>query len=352
MKLMTRFIQQFLRSLIVAGSLVLTLFSCAAPAQAQELLLNRSFETITGLTPTPVNGNNFYLAIANWAVTGTNALPVNLIKPHAGYASNPTATPTGGGSYYFDVNSSAGTVRQTVTLAAAGIVDFSAWFSVRDAARALTGLTVNIRNSANTVVASASTSFLASDPIGLWKQASASNVPLAAGTYTVELVLPDPANVDLASFIVKPPLAITKTSTAFSDPINGPTLPKLIPGAIVEYLLNVSNPGAYTVTLNTVQLVDITPPGLELAIASIGPGPAIFTQGTPTSALTYTFTSLSSATDDLEFSYDSGVTWASSPSAAAIASGYDAGITHIRFRPKGTMAAGGSFSFRIRYRIK
>jgi hypothetical protein len=324
----------------------------AVPAVAQELLLNRSFETITGLTPAPVNGNNFYLAIANWNAVGTNVLPVNLIRPHAGYAGNPTVTPTGGGAYYFDINSSAGTLRQNVTLPNAGIVDFSAWFSVRDNQQALTGLIINVRNSSDTVVATASTSFLATDPIGLWKQASAANVPLAAGTYTVELVLPNPANVDLASFIYKPPLSITKTSSAVSDPVNGTTLPKYIPGAVVEYLLSIANPGAYTVTLDTLQLVDITPTNLELAIASIGPGPAIFTQGTPTSALTYTFTSLSSTTDDLEFSYDGATTWSSSPSAAAIASGYDAGITHVRFRPKGTMAAGSSFTFRLRYRVK
>lgn len=341
----------FAKMMLVFG-LLCGLLGVATPAAAQELLLNRSFETITGLTPAPVNGNNFYLTIANWTVTGTQSLPVNLIRPHAGYAGNPTATPTGGGTYYFDVNSSAGTLRQNVTLATPMIADFSAWFSVRDSPRALTGLTINIRNLSNVVVATASTSFLASDPIGLWKQASAANVPLAAGTYTVELVLPDPANVDLASFVVKPPLTLTKTSVPLSDPVNSATNPKHIPGGFVEYTITVTNPGTYTVNSNTVIVGDATPANLSLAIGSFGPGPALFTQGSPSSTLTYTFTSLSSTTDDLEFSYDNGVTWASSPSAAAITLGYDSAITNVRLRPKGTMAAGSSFSFKIRYRIR
>jgi hypothetical protein len=159
-------------------------------ASAQELLLNRSFETPV----VPSNGNNFYATISNWIlinVTPANALPWNIIRPFAGYAGNPTTTPAGGGIQYADVNSAAGTLVQAVTIPSNGMIDFSGWFSVRDNQQALSGLTINIRNSSNVVVATVSTSFVAADAIGLWKQASASNIPIAAGSYTFEVTLPN-----------------------------------------------------------------------------------------------------------------------------------------------------------------
>lgn len=319
----------------------------AAPAAAQELLANRSFESPVA----PLLGNNFYATMPSWTVApGTvQPLPVNLVRPHAGYTGNPAATPTGGGSQYFDVNATFGTVRQTVTLAADGLVDFSAYFSVRDNQQALTGLTVNIRNGANAVVASASTSFLASDPIGLWKQASASNVPLAAGTYVFELVMPNESNADLASMVYKPPLAIAKTSVAYSDPFNGTTNPKLIPGGIAEYILAVANPASYSVSANTIIVADATPANSDLVVATAG-GPAAFAQGTPSSTLTYAFTSLASATDDIEFSNNGGTNWTYTP--VANANGVDPAVTNVRLRPKGTMAANSSFTFRLRYRVR
>ncbi|MEQ1687306.1 MAG: proprotein convertase P-domain-containing protein [Sphingopyxis sp.] len=43
-------------------------------------------------------------------------------------------------------------------------------------------------------------------------------------------------------------LSITKTSTVISDPINGATDPKMIPGAVVEYCILASNAGSGTTT--------------------------------------------------------------------------------------------------------
>jgi hypothetical protein len=318
----------------------------AAPAAAQELLANRSFETPVA----PANGNNFYATVANWTVinvTPAQAQPFNVIKPWSGYAGNPTATPAGGGLQYIDINSASGDLRQSVTVSAPGMLDFSGWFSVRDNQQALSGLTINLRNSGGTVIASASTSFLASDPIGLWKQASGANVPVAAGTYIFEVVLPNPANFDLASLVFKPALAVTKTSVPFSDPVNGTTNPKLIPGAVAEYTISATSPSAYTVTSNSIFVIDPTPANMELVVSTAG-GPAAFTAGA--SGLTYTFASLASTTDRIDFSNNNGATWTYTP--AANANGTDPAVTHIRLRPQGTMAASSTFAFRVRYRIK
>jgi hypothetical protein len=332
------------------GWLLALVLLAPLPAAAQELLLNRSFES--PVTPTPVNGNNFYATNPNWtatSVTPAQTNPFNLIRPHAGYAGNPTATPTGGGALYMDVNSASGVLVQSVTVPSAGMIDISGWFSVRDTPQALTGLTVRVRNSSNVIVATASTSFVATDPIGLWKQANATNVPIAAGTYTFEIVLPNPANTDLASMVFKPSLTVTKTSTTFSDSLSLSN-PKSIPGSVAEYTISATSPASYTVTSNSLLITDATPANMALVVNNIGgagSGPAAFTAGA--TGLTYTFTSLASATDDIEFSNNGGASWTYVP--VADANGTDSTVTTVRLRPKGTMAASSTFSFRLRYRL-
>ena len=341
---MNRFVQR----LLIGLSLLLAGFGTSA--SAQELLVNRSFETPVA----PANGNNLYATIPNWTIANVapaQAQPWNIVKAYAGYANNPTVTPTGGGAQYLDINSAGGTIIQTVTIPSQGMVDFSGWFSVRDAQRALTGLTINIRNSGGTVVGTATTSFAATDPIGLWKQVSAANISVAAGTYTFEVDIDNFANFDLASLVFKPAPTLTKTSAAYSDPINGTTNPKEIPGGVAEYTISVASPASYSVSSNTIVLVDTTPVGSELIVADIGAagsGPAAFTAGA--SGLTYSFTSLGSTTDNIDFSADSGTTWTYTPIANA--NGADSAVTSVRLRPQGIMAASSTISFRMRYRIK
>jgi hypothetical protein len=331
---------------------VLSLCGMPGSVHAQELLLNRSFEA--AVTPTPVNGNNFYATIPNWTiinVTPAQTLPANIIRPWSGYAGNPTATPTGGGALYFDVNSAAGTLRQVVTIPSQGMVDFSGWFSVRDNQQALSGLTINIRDSGGAVVGTASTSFLATDAIGLWKQASGANIPVSAGTYTFEVIMADPSNFDLASLVFKPAISVAKTNAAYSDPVNGLTNPKQIPGGVTEFTITATTPASYSVTSNTVIVSDPTPTNTELIVADIGTagsGPAAFVAGT--TGLTYSFLSLASATDDIEFSNNSGASWTYTPVAGV--NGADPAVTNVRMRPKGVMAASSTLTFRLRYRVK
>jgi hypothetical protein len=325
-------------------------FSAAAPVSAQELLSNRSFETPV----TPANGNNFYATIPNWTVinvTPAQPQPFNVIRAWSGYTGNPTVTPTGGGLQYLDINSATGSIRQTITLPSNGMIDISGWFSVRDYAQALTGLNINIRTTGGTLVATVSTSFAASDPIGLWKQAASANIPLAAGSYIFEVDIPDFANVDLVSAVFKPALTLTKNGAPYSDPLNGTTNPKLIPGGIAEYTIVATSPAAYTVSNNTIVLTDATPANAELIVANIGgagSGPAAFAAGS--SGLTYSFTSLASTTDNIDFSNNSGASWTYTP--VADANGADPAVTNVRLRPQGTMAASSSATFRLRYRIK
>jgi hypothetical protein len=146
------------------------------------------------------------------------------------------------------------------------------------------------------------------------------------------------------------PLSIAKTSLAYSDPVNGLINPKLIPGGFANYSLTVTAPAGTAPTGNSVIVTDAIPANLSMFVSTYapGPGPVLFTPGA--SALTYGFTSLSSAADDLEFSNNGGASWTYAP--VADVNGVDTNITHVRVRPKGAMAAGSSFTINLRARVK
>jgi len=159
--------------------------------------------------------------------------------------------------------------------------------------------------------------------------------------------------------IVYPNLTTQKTITTVSDPFNGTSNPKNIPGAEVLYSIKVSNTGPGTVNTDVLTITDAVPANLVFYAGDIGTsgsGPIRFTDGSPTSNLTYSFTSLSSATDGVAFSKDGGVTYTYTP--VPDASGYDSAVTHIRVYPKGKMAAWSgtgaypSFTVDFKARIK
>lgn len=154
-----------------------------------------------------------------------------------------------------------------------------------------------------------------------------------------------------ATISVAPPLTIVKSSQAYLDPQNGTTNPKLIPGGFVAYTVTVANPGGYTVTTDSIIIVDATPANLSLFVGNVpgGTGPVLFQDGSPSSALSYTFASLSSTTDDVDFSSDGGATWTYTP--VPNASQVDPNVTHMRIRPKGAMASDSSFNLLFGYLI-
>ena len=168
------------------------------------------------------------------------------------------------------------------------------------------------------------------------------------GSYSVSSLAPASAVLGVSA-----PLTITKASQAYSDPVNGTTNAKEIPGGFVTYTVTVANPGSGTVDNNTIVISDPTPAKLTLFVGNLtgsSGGPVAFTDGSPASSLSYTFTSLASTTDDVDFSKDGGTTWTYVP--VPDASGVDANVTHIRFKPKGIMAANSSFTLKFRYQIK
>ncbi|HTO06407.1 MAG TPA: choice-of-anchor X domain-containing protein [Myxococcota bacterium] len=166
-------------------------------------------------------------------------------------------------------------------------------------------------------------------------------------------------NIDDQVFsLVTVNLVILKSVATISDPIDGTTRPKSIPGAIKEYTITVTNQGAGASDANTIKLADAIPSQAELVVTDIGgagSGPVLFTQGSPTSGLTYTFTALNNGADSLEFSNNGGTTWTYSPTANG--NGTDPAVTNIRISPTGAFAGKSgvtapSFTIQFRIRIK
>jgi parallel beta-helix repeat protein len=151
-----------------------------------------------------------------------------------------------------------------------------------------------------------------------------------------------------------PSLLVTKLVSSLNDPVNGGTKPKSIPGSTQVYTVRVTNQGTGAVDGNTVLITDKIPANTKLFVGNLGApgsGPVAFVNGTPSSALTWTFTALNNLADDLDFSNDGGSTWTYVPSADA--QGCDAAVTDIRMRPKGTMPGQGSGSptFDLQFRV-
>jgi hypothetical protein len=153
-----------------------------------------------------------------------------------------------------------------------------------------------------------------------------------------------------------PSLTTLLSRPLVSDPVNGTVNPKAIPGAILLYSLNVSNSSSGYPDSNSVTVVQSVPPQASLFVGDLGAagsGPVAFAQGSPSSGLAYTYSSLASAADDLAFSNNGGSSFGYTP--VVDSTGYDPAVTHIRVSPKGVFAGSsgtGSPGFTLSYRIK
>ena len=139
-------------------------------------------------------------------------------------------------------------------------------------------------------------------------------------------------------------LEITKSSSVISDPVNGTTNPKAIPGAVIEYLITVRNVGAGTVDASSIVLLDVMPAEMAYAVGT----PVTFANGTTTSGLN-TFNAATMVTYSQAANGLAPYTY--TPSGT-----YDANVRGIRIAPTGTMAAATSGtaqpSFTIRFRAQ
>ena len=161
------------------------------------------------------------------------------------------------------------------------------------------------------------------------------------------------ASANLTVSVPKLPMTFAKTSAAYSDPVNGTTNPKRIPGGFVDYVITAGNSAGGAIDNNAVVITDPVPANTELFVGNLGvagSGPIAFSDGAPASGLSYTFISLASNTDDVAYSNDGGATFLYSPNANA--NGVDASVTNLRINPQGSFNSSTQFQIRFRVRVK
>ncbi len=145
------------------------------------------------------------------------------------------------------------------------------------------------------------------------------------------------------SYCPMPVVTSAKTSAPFSDPVNGTTNPKLIPGGDLIYTLTVTNSNASTLAgADLPALTDLLPPNVTFYNGDIDDGGPLtgnfeFVPGT---------SGLSLAAGNVTYTNNNGSTYAYTPAA-----GYDAAVDGVRYAPTGTFNANSSFSIRFRTRI-
>ena len=123
-------------------------------------------------------------------------------------------------------------------------------------------------------------------------------------------------------------LGMTKAWFVISDPLNGSTNPKAIPGALIQYSITVTNSGPGTVDAGTIVIVDPLPTQVMAYVA----GTAVtFTDGAVASGLTYTYAT------NVTWSKAVGGNSAFTYTPVADANGFDTLVTGIRIMPGGTM---------------
>ncbi len=160
-------------------------------------------------------------------------------------------------------------------------------------------------------------------------------------------------NIDEQAFsVVFTRIEVSKSITTLSDPINGTSAPKAIPGAVARYTVTAVNRGPGSADINTVVVVDALPAAVTaMCVTSAcagGSTPVVFDDSAspvPT-GLTFVYAShVSYSTDGVSFSY------VPVPDAA----GFDTAITHVRIAPAGPMSpptVAGDPSFVLRYVIR
>lgn len=166
------------------------------------------------------------------------------------------------------------------------------------------------------------------------------NYPLTAGE-TVTGV--QAIGFQTITFCAMPQLTVTKTVAPWSDPVNGTTNPKMIPGGDVSYTITIANSNASTLDgADLPRLVDLLASQLTFYNGDIDDAGPLTTN--------YEFipgtSGLSFGPANLTYSNNGGATYVYAPAA-----GYDANVNGLRFAPTGTFNANSSFSIRFRTRI-
>ena len=146
-----------------------------------------------------------------------------------------------------------------------------------------------------------------------------------------------------------PILQVSKIQMPLSDPINGTSGPRAIPGATVQYTVSVTNQGIGSVDAGTLEITDVVPLNTAMFVSTATGDPVSFIDGSPSSGLTYSYATHVSYTDNAggvgPFDY----------TPTPDAQGFDPLVTGFRIVPAGSMlgdSGTGPTSFNIVFRVR
>ena len=135
-------------------------------------------------------------------------------------------------------------------------------------------------------------------------------------------------------------ISAAKTVALISDPIHGASGAYALPGALMRYTIAAQSSGNSPIDSGSVVIIDEVPAGMVLKVSDIdgpGTGPVRFTDGSPSSTLSYSYSGLASTGDDVAFSNNGGASYVYTPVPGG--DGGDSAVTHIRITPQGSFAA-------------
>ena len=139
-------------------------------------------------------------------------------------------------------------------------------------------------------------------------------------------------------------LSVTKVSSVISDPVNpDPASAKAIPGATVEYVIQVSNTGISATDPGELTVTDFHSADIKLCRIDQAGGPIVFSEPGGATGLTY------NPASDLAFSDINTAGFGASPNDDG--TGCDPAIDGFRVTPSGQMRGGSSFELRVRYQV-
>ena len=223
----------------------------------------------------------------------------------------------------------------------------------------ITSATVTIKNTNNTVVVNnavmtqvfdsgaatkvfeyAYTTLPSSGPNGSWTF----TVTAQEGLLT-EIPVP-PSDNRTGTFPVValfPSLVVVKSVVVSSDPINGTSNPKAIPGAVMLYTITVTNSGSGTADSSSIAMTDPIPANTTMYID-------------PTPSNSVTFSCSAAPACGLTWNYATNVTYSNQagggpPFTYTPSTGYDPNIKGVQIIPTGVLN-GGNANFTVTYKVQ
>ena len=314
--------------IILTGNLPMT---CAANNSWQITVINQTTTNTRNVYVYPMSGtNNSYVSLPS-----QNVINVDSVTAYS-TAYPAVTTPVSG--YY--------TGGQTVYVRPAVSDPFGA-FDISSA-------TITIKDPNNAVIVSAATlTNIVTSTTGTNTYEYAYTVPATGptGYWTVNITANEGSEGTVSDLgtgtfhvVLLPSIMVVKSSTIISDPVNGVSASaKAIPGAEVQYTIQVINNGSGVADADSIVVTDAVPPNMTMYADAAG------------SAVTFSCSGCGLTTP---WTYGSAVSYSYQPGGGPpyvfppTTNGYDPLVTGVRIAPSGTLSAGGAnFIVQLKMRI-